>query len=115
MILCINNGNWGEEVMVIRLVIDLGELVKLALKREVSKGVDGWGNRYGCCWVLWPLCVFGCISVAVVEGACVRDCRELELCTVVTVGHSVGGECVGESGSVVTGWGRLGWRNEDGE
>jgi hypothetical protein len=23
------------------------------------------------CWVLWPFCVLGCISV-VVEGACVR-------------------------------------------
>jgi hypothetical protein len=38
---------------------------------------EGWwlGKRYAGCWVLWPLCVFGCISVVVVEGVCVRDCR----------------------------------------
>jgi hypothetical protein len=29
--------------------------------------------------------VFGCISVVVLEGACVRDCRGLVLCTVGTV------------------------------
>jgi hypothetical protein len=34
------------------------------------------GKRNGSFWVLWPLCVFGCISV-VVEGACVWDCRGL--------------------------------------
>jgi hypothetical protein len=37
-------------------------------------------------WVLWPLCVFGCISVVVVEGVCVKDCRGLELYTIGTVG-----------------------------
>jgi hypothetical protein len=26
---------------------------------------------------LWLLCVFGCISVVVVEGVCVSDCRGL--------------------------------------
>jgi hypothetical protein len=31
-------------------------------------------------------CVFGCISVTVVKGDCVRDCKGLELCTVGTVG-----------------------------
>jgi hypothetical protein len=45
------------------------------------------------------LCV-GCISVVVVEGACVRDCRGLRLCKV----WSAGVECVGERGSLVTGW-----------
>jgi hypothetical protein len=30
--------------------------------------------------------VFGCLSVVVVEGACVRDCRGLGLCTFGTVG-----------------------------
>jgi hypothetical protein len=30
--------------------------------------------------------VFGCISVVVLDGACVRDCRGLGLCTVGTVG-----------------------------
>jgi hypothetical protein len=41
---------------------------------------------YGGCWVLWPFCVFGCISVAVVEGAYIRDCRELGLYIIGTVG-----------------------------
>jgi hypothetical protein len=31
--------------------------------------------------------------------------RGLELCEVGTVGWSAGGECVGEKGSLVTGWG----------
>jgi hypothetical protein len=44
-----------------------------------------WRKRYGDCWVFWPLYVFWCISV-VVEGAWVRDCRGLGLCTVGTVG-----------------------------
>jgi hypothetical protein len=47
---------------------------------------------------LWPLCVFGCVSTVVVEGACVRDFRRLEVCTVGTVGQSAGGECVGGRG-----------------
>jgi hypothetical protein len=33
-----------------------------------------------------PWCMFGCISVVVVEGAWVRDCRGLGLCTISTVG-----------------------------
>jgi hypothetical protein len=68
-------------VIVIRLVIDFGEFIKAVLKR----GVGGWEKRYGSCWVLWPLCVFGYIFV-VVEGACVRDFRGLGLYTVGTVG-----------------------------
>jgi hypothetical protein len=72
--------------MVIRLVIDFGELVKVVLKREYK------GKRCGDCWVLWPLCVFEYISVVVVEGACVRDCRGLGLCTVGTLDWSEGGE-----------------------
>jgi hypothetical protein len=48
---------------------------------------------YFCCggclvrgyWVLWSLCMFGCISV-IVEGACVRGCRGLELYAIGTVG-----------------------------
>jgi hypothetical protein len=74
--------------VVIRLV--LGKLVKVVIKK-----VGGYGRKHGGCWVLWPLCVFGCISVAVVDGACVRDCMGLGLCIVGTVGYSVGHECVG--------------------
>jgi hypothetical protein len=33
MIISINSQSWGQEVMVIRLVIDYGELVKVALKK----------------------------------------------------------------------------------
>jgi hypothetical protein len=61
---------------------------------------------------LWPLCVFGCISVVVVGGICVRDCRGLELCAVGTVGQSAGGEYVGGMGSVVTDWWRMGGRGD---
>jgi hypothetical protein len=42
--------------MVIRLVIDFGELVKVGLKRGRWEKV--WVKRYGGYWVLWPLCVF---------------------------------------------------------
>jgi hypothetical protein len=41
------------------------------------------------------LYVFGCISVVVLEGACVRDCRSLGWCKVGIVGWSVGDECEG--------------------
>jgi hypothetical protein len=69
--------------------------------------VDEWGKQYGGCWFLWSLCLFGCISVVVVEGACVRDCRSLELCKVGIVGWSVGDECIGGRGSLLTCWGRM--------
>jgi hypothetical protein len=96
--------------MVIRLVIDFGKLIKVVLKREVGKGVDKWGRRYGGCWVLWPLCVFGCISVVVrvlvsgITGAGVMYSWYSRL---------VSG-CIGEKGSLVTSWGRIGGRGEDG-
>jgi hypothetical protein len=57
------------------IVIDFGELVKFTPKGGVEKGVGVGTKWYGGCWVLWHLCVFGCISVFVVEGACVRACR----------------------------------------
>jgi hypothetical protein len=47
--------------------------------------------------------VFGYISVVLVEGAHVRDCRGLELCKVDIVGCSVGDECERGRGSLVTG------------
>jgi hypothetical protein len=61
----------GGGVIVIRLEIEIWVIVKVAKKEGWEKG-RGWGERYGGCWVLWPLCVFGCISV-VVEGTCVKD------------------------------------------
>jgi hypothetical protein len=83
MIISINSESWG--VMVIRLDIEIYDIVKGALKEEVRKGmvVRNW---YVGCWVFWSLCMFGCISVVVVEGACVRDCRGQGLCTVGVAG-----------------------------
>jgi hypothetical protein len=57
--------------------------------------------------------VFGCISIVVVEGSCVRDCRGLGLNAVGTAGQSAGGECIVGKGSVVTGWGKTGGGDED--
>jgi hypothetical protein len=76
MIISINSWSWG--VTVIRLVKDYGELVKVGQKNKewvVGKGLSGWVESYGDFWVLWPQCVFRCISVVVVEGVCVRDVR----------------------------------------
>jgi hypothetical protein len=70
------------------------------------------GKQCGGYWFLWSLCVFGHISVVIVEGACVRDCRGLGLCKDGIVGWSVGDECVGERGSLVTGWSRIGGEGE---
>jgi hypothetical protein len=73
--------------MVIRLVIDFWELVKVALKAgRGGKMIGEWGKMCGGFWVLWLLCVFGFIFVVVVEGACVRECRDLGSYTVGTVG-----------------------------
>jgi hypothetical protein len=46
-------------VIVIRLVIDFGELVKVALKGGVGKGLGGCGKRYGSCWVSCPCVCLG--------------------------------------------------------
>jgi hypothetical protein len=43
-----------------------GELVRVALKGEMGSGVGEWGKWCRGCCGLWPLCVFGCISVVVV-------------------------------------------------
>jgi hypothetical protein len=59
----------------------------------VGKAV--WGLLF-----LWSLCVFGYISVVLEKGVCVRDFRGLGLCK---VRFSVGDECEGESGSLLTG------------
>jgi hypothetical protein len=72
--------------VIIRLDIEILEIDKGGTKKGGGNGVGGWGKMYGVCWVLWPFCVFGCISVAVVEGAYIRDCRELGLYIIGTVG-----------------------------
>jgi hypothetical protein len=58
--------------MVIRVKIETWVIGKGSNK---SGGGRGWiGEDAGGCWVLWTLCVLGCFSTVVVEGACVRDC-----------------------------------------
>jgi hypothetical protein len=52
----------------------------------MEKRVGRWVESYGGCWVLWPLCMFGCISVIVVEGVCIGNCRGLVLCAVGRAG-----------------------------
>jgi hypothetical protein len=46
--------------MIIKLVIDFGELVKVALTRKVGKGVGEWGNSMG---ALLGFLVFVCVWV----------------------------------------------------
>jgi hypothetical protein len=53
------------------------------------------------------------ISVIVVQGACVRDCKWLELCKVGIVSWSAGDECVGGWCSLVTSWRRTGRESVD--
>jgi hypothetical protein len=91
----------------------------VGLKGKVGSGVGEWEKQCEGCWFFGP-CVFGCISVVVVEGACGSDCSSLGLCKVGIVGWSAGNECVGGSGSLVTGWGRIrrsgeGWGKRVGE
>jgi hypothetical protein len=58
--------------------------------------------QYGGCF-LWSLCMFGYISVVVKENVSFRDCRCLVLCKVGIIGCSVGDDCEGGRGSLVTG------------
>jgi hypothetical protein len=57
----------------------------VALKGEVGSVVGDGGNRARAAGFCGP-CVFGCISVVVVEVACVRNCRDLGLSKVGIVG-----------------------------
>jgi hypothetical protein len=57
----------------------------MALKRGDGKRGEWVGKQYSGCWALWPLCVFGFISVVVMHGVYVRDYRGLVLFTVGTV------------------------------
>jgi hypothetical protein len=67
--------------IVISLVTDFGVLVEGGTKR------GGWvEEEVFSCSVLWAFCVFGCISVVVVEGTCVKYCRWMGLCIVGIVG-----------------------------
>jgi hypothetical protein len=74
----------GEGNGYIRLVIHFGELIKVVLKKRGGDKKHGLvrGQEWGLL-CFWPLCVLGCISVVVMEGAYVRDCG-LRLCTADT-------------------------------
>jgi hypothetical protein len=72
--------------VVIKVDIEICEIAKSGINKVAEKRICWWRIKYESGWVLWPLCVFGCISVVVVEDACVRDCRGLWLCTVGTIG-----------------------------
>jgi di/tricarboxylate transporter len=88
MIIAINSGKWGVQIMVVRLDIEIWEIGKGGTKRGVRKRGRWMGDE------LWGLLSFlalvhvWCISAVVVEGVCVRDCRGLGFCTVDTVGCS---------------------------
>jgi hypothetical protein len=72
--------------MVMRVVIDFGELVKVALKKgRAGKGVGGLRGM-GAAWFCGPCMCFGVFLLLECMGVCVKDCRGLELCTVGTVG-----------------------------
>jgi hypothetical protein len=60
-------------------IIGKGGTKKGAGKGRVGEEV--WG-----CWVLWLLCVFGCISTVVVEGAVLGIAGGWGVCTVGIVG-----------------------------
>jgi hypothetical protein len=53
--------------------------------------------------LLKSLCVIGYISVVVEEDVCVRDYRDLGLCKVGIARWSVGDECEGGRGNLMTG------------
>jgi hypothetical protein len=81
--------------MFVRLAIEIWGIGYNGTNRRGGKWVGEWGKQCRGCWFLWSLCVFGYISVIVVEGACVMDCKGLALCKVGIVGCSAGDECVG--------------------
>jgi hypothetical protein len=84
MIVSVNSVIWLGEVMVNWLAIEIWEICKGGTKKRRAGKRVVVREEVWCCWVLWPLCLFGSISVAVVVGPCVRDCRGLRLCTVGT-------------------------------
>jgi hypothetical protein len=55
-------------VLVIRLDVEIWVIGKGGTKKGGWER-GGWGKRNRGFWVSWPLCVFGRISVVVVEGA----------------------------------------------
>jgi hypothetical protein len=54
-----------DGLIFVRLTIEIWEIGESGTKGEVGSGVGKWGKQCGGCWVLCPLCMFGCISVVV--------------------------------------------------
>jgi hypothetical protein len=54
----------GGGLTFVRLAIEICG-IRVALKGEAGSGVSEWENWCGGCWVLWPFCVFRCISLVV--------------------------------------------------
>jgi hypothetical protein len=80
--------------MVIRLVIDFGELVKVALKRGAGdKGWVGGGRGVEAAGFCGP---YVCLVYFCCSGGCLcQGLQGLGLCTAGTVGQAAGGECIG--------------------
>jgi hypothetical protein len=79
MIISINSGSWG--IMVIRLVIDFGKLVKVALKRsgvEKGSGEEVW-ELLGFVALVCVLVIFVLLQWKVLVSG---NCKGLGLCTV---------------------------------
>jgi hypothetical protein len=94
--------------MVIRFVLDCGELVKVPLlKRLVGCRKVGGGKDMEATGFCGP-----CVCLGVFRCLC-QGLRGAGVCIVGTVGWSAGGKCVGGRGSVVTGWERIGGGGED--
>jgi hypothetical protein len=81
VILSISSGNWGVCNSCLGRDRYLGYLKRHHGGQEGGDGVRG-EKRYRGYGVLRPLCVFRCSSVVVVEGACVKDCRQIGVCKV---------------------------------
>jgi hypothetical protein len=69
----------------VRLAIEMWGVGQGDTKGEAEGEMGEWGCGLG---VAGFCCVFGCVSVVVEYGACVRDCMGLGLYNVVIVGLS---------------------------
>jgi hypothetical protein len=75
-IIPINSESWGGNGCLAR-DRNLGNVNRWSYKGGRKREWDEQGNSFEGYRVLGPLCVLGCSSAVVLEGACVRDCRGL--------------------------------------
>jgi hypothetical protein len=76
----------GGGITVIRLNREIWVIAKGGTKKREQEMLHVSGRRGMLVAGFVSLVCVGCISVIVVKGNCVRDCRGLGLCTVGTVG-----------------------------